>query len=400
MTTSSNSIADTAQSAATAGLGRALAGLAALAVAMGIGRFAFTPVMPMMLHDAGLSIAAGAWLASANYVGYLLGALSAMAWRLPAPLAIRGGLLVISAVTLAMAAPLPFGIWMGLRLLAGVASAWVLISVSAWCMDTLAVYRRPFLNSLVFAGVGCGIAGAGLLCLLLSRAGAASASAWATLGGAAAAISVLVWRCFPAGPAAPAGPGAPASGLEAGRMRWSGAALRLVCCYGVFGFGYIIPATFLPVMTRNVLQDPALFGWAWPVFGLAAAISTLMVARLKRRFSNRQIWAGGQLLLALGALLPIVWPQLLALFGAALCVGGTFMVITLVALQEARALGGRHGTTLIAAMTAAFAAGQIIGPLTVRAAGHGNASFAGGLLLAAGLLVASTLLLRRGAGSA
>jgi sugar phosphate permease len=119
---------------------RALAGLAALAVAMGIGRFAFTPVLPMMLRDAGLSLAAGGLLASANYLGYLLGALSAMAVRIRPERAIRGGLLAIGIATLAMGLPLPFAAWLLLRLLAGVASAWVLISVSAWCMESLAGY--------------------------------------------------------------------------------------------------------------------------------------------------------------------------------------------------------------------------------------------------------------------
>ena len=51
----------------------ALTGLAALGIAMGIGRFAFTPILPMMQQDAAVSVAAGGWLASANYVGYLLG---------------------------------------------------------------------------------------------------------------------------------------------------------------------------------------------------------------------------------------------------------------------------------------------------------------------------------------
>src|SRR2546428_10732662 len=80
----------------------AVAGLAALAVAMGIGRFAFTPVLPMMQVDAGLSVAAGGWLAAANYVGSLLGALAAMVLRVAAPTAIRGGLVTIGLATLAM----------------------------------------------------------------------------------------------------------------------------------------------------------------------------------------------------------------------------------------------------------------------------------------------------------
>jgi ribonuclease HIII len=80
----------------------------------------------------------------------------------------------------------------------------------------------------------------------------------------------------------------------------------------------------------------------------------------------------------------VLWTGLPAIFAAALCVGGTFMVITLAALQEAKRSAGRNATVLLAAMTSAFAAGQIIGPLTV-----GAGSFSGGLIVAAVLLAAS-----------
>src|SRR4051812_29092118 len=81
----------------------ALAGMIALAVAMGIGRFAFTPILPMMRDDAGLSVAAGGWLASANYLGYLLGALWAGAHAARSAVAIRAALAAIAVSTLAMA---------------------------------------------------------------------------------------------------------------------------------------------------------------------------------------------------------------------------------------------------------------------------------------------------------
>src|SRR5260221_4438861 len=108
----------------------ALAGLAALAMAMGIGRFAFTPLLPMMQQDAGLSLAQGGYLASANYVGYLVGALWAMR---PArsDVAIRASLLAIGVSTLAM------GVTHGLaacalwRMGAGMASPCALVPVSA-----------------------------------------------------------------------------------------------------------------------------------------------------------------------------------------------------------------------------------------------------------------------------
>src|SRR5262249_60180010 len=82
----------TAHAAGRRALAVALAGLIALAVAIGIGRFAFTPILPMMQEDAGVSMALGGWLASANYVGYLAGALSVIWWRIGGAAGIRGGL--------------------------------------------------------------------------------------------------------------------------------------------------------------------------------------------------------------------------------------------------------------------------------------------------------------------
>lgn len=365
---------------------KAFAGLAALAVAMGIGRFAFTPILPMMQQDAGLTIAAGGLLASANYLGYLLGALSAMVIRIPPERAIRGGLVAVAAVTLAMALPLPFAAWAVLRLLAGVASAWLLISVSAWGLEALAAYQRPFLNSMVFAGVGTGIATAGLVCLALIDA--TSTHAWTALGVLSLVVTILVWRVFGMTHAARAN-----SKTAHARYRWTVQSVRMVLCYGVTGFGYIIPATFLPVMAKNALQGSPLFGWSWPVFGLAAALSTLAVATLVRRVGNRRLWIASHFVMAFGIVLPAILPGLLAILVAALCVGGTFMVVTLTALQEARRVAGAEATVLIAAMTSSFAAGQIIGPLTVSAGLGGNGSFSLALLVAAATLAASALLL-------
>ncbi|HUH29812.1 MAG TPA: YbfB/YjiJ family MFS transporter, partial [Rhodanobacter sp.] len=128
----------------------AIAGLLALAVAMGVGRFAFTPILPMMQVDAGLSLRAAGWLAAANYLGYLLGALGAT--RLSPTWAIRGGLLLIALVTFGMGLGTDFVGWLVLRLLAGIASAWVLVHVSAWALERLLAWDRPTLSGVVFAG--------------------------------------------------------------------------------------------------------------------------------------------------------------------------------------------------------------------------------------------------------
>src|SRR5258706_10839199 len=104
----------------------AYAGMLALAVAMGIGRFAFTPLLPMMQDDYGFPVTDGAWLATANYAGYLAGALCAMAIAVNQAAAICGGLIAIGIATLGMGLTHDFAAWIALRAIAGIASAWVI----------------------------------------------------------------------------------------------------------------------------------------------------------------------------------------------------------------------------------------------------------------------------------
>jgi predicted MFS family arabinose efflux permease len=372
------------------------AGLAALAVAMGIGRFAFTPILPMMQQDAGVSVAAGGWLASANYVGYLAGALTATRVGLPAPVAIRGALVTTGLATLAMGVTGSFALWLALRALAGVASAWVLIRVSAWGLERLAPAGRPALNGTVFAGVGVGIALAGAACLALMRLQAASPVAWTVLGGAALILTAVIWPVFTDGNGRTARGGSPAS---RGRARHPDAR-RLVLCYGAYGFGYIIPATFIPVMARREIADPAVFGWAWPIFGIAAAVSTVVAVHGTANGGNRRVWVVAQAVMAIGVALPAVWSGMVPIVLAACAVGGTFVVITLVGMQEARRLlGPADAPPLMAAMTAAFGAGQILGPLCVSAVTTAGSGFTPALLLATAALAVSAWALTR-AGSA
>jgi MFS family permease len=366
-------------------------GLVALAVAIGIGRFAFTPILPMMQEDAGVSVAAGGWLAAVNYVGYLAGALSIVWLRIGAATAVRAGLVTIGVATLGMGVAAGFAWWVALRAVAGVASAWVLINASAWCLERLAPWRSRLLNGTVFAGVGVGIALAGTICLGLMAVHASSARAWIVLGIVAVALSAGIWRAFGAG-----GPrAARAAPADLARGAWDPRWTRLVVCYGAFGFGYIIPATFLPVMAKQVIRDPVVFGWSWPVFGAAAALSAVALAVLPP-MTNRRAWSAGHLVMAVGIALPVIRPGIVAIMLAALAVGGTFMIITMVGLQEAREAGGPHATRLMAAITAAFGLGQILGPLLVSALAGQRHGMAAALSIASAALAISAYLLLRG----
>ena len=370
----------------------AFVGMFAFAAAIGVGRFAFTPLLPMMQKDAGLTLSMGAWLASANYLGYLVGALSAIWIRLPATTMLRVALISIVALTIAMGVTRDPVLWLALRALAGVASAWGLIFASASILPRLVAAGQRRLSGIVFGGVGLGMVLAGGVCLIAGGFEWSSSQIWQMLGALALVLTGLAW---------------PANGDTIDRAQIAtpvpvvddGSAIRkrlvIVLCYGVFGFAYIVPATFLPAMARRAVADPAVFGWAWPVFGAAALASTLLAARLSSVLSNRRIWALGHLVMAFGVAVPLVWQGIGGIIAASLCVGGTFMVVTLSGLQEAQRLAQGNSARLIAGMTTAFATGQVLGPILIGVLAGSSSGLQISLSVASLSLVATALILFR-----
>lgn len=336
----------------------ATAGALSLAVAMGIGRFAFTPMLPLMIRQSQLDVAAGGWLAAANYAGYLAGAVTAVRVPLtPARLCVTA-LLLTAVLTAAMAVSGSLALWIALRFAAGACGAWAFVSTSVWCLSALARMQRPSWGSAVYAGVGAGIAIAGLYCLLGAASGAEPVSLWLQLGGLAIVLMlpvVAVLRCLKVEAFPRTVSATPAAGVPPGT-------LGIVVCYGVFGFGYILPATFLPVLARSVVDDPRLFGLAWPVFGATAAASTFFAGWCMRHFTRLQVWSAAHVLMGMGVLLPGLWPNAWTIALSALLVGGTFMVITMVGVQEIRSRATGDPTRLVGRMTTSFAIGQIVGP--------------------------------------
>jgi MFS family permease len=336
----------------------ATVGLLALASAIGIGRFSLTPVLPLMQNDMGLTLAQGGWLATGNYLGYLVGALICMAFAPRPARAIRWGLICVAVLTLAMGLGGSSPLWFALRFSAGIASAFVLVGVSAWAMPILARHSRERWSGVVFAGVGIGIVFAGLVGLAAGLGAWGSRSTWIVMGVVAAALAFFLWWPLATNAVRTEMAGSGISGVP--RRAFVAAA-----CYGLFGYGYIIPATFLPALARGYIDDPMVFGWVWPVFGIAAAISTLAAARFGHRLAPRRLWTLAQWVLVTGVLAPVVSLNVVTLLIAAICVGGTFMVITMAGIREVLRIGGPQASRAVGMMTAAFAVGQIAAPLTV-----------------------------------
>lgn len=330
----------------------------ALAVAMGIGRFAFTPLLPLMVRDGSLTQSAGAWLAASNYLGYLAGALTASRLGVSLPTVMRASLFGIVVTTAAMGAFDGVAAWIVLRFVAGALSAYALVATSAWALQHLTRAASSHLSGMIYAGVGLGIALTGLFCVAAAQPGVPAGQLWLQLG-ALAALAVAASVPFLGRPLVTPALAHSTSQPDAVRGSFAG----LVVCYGVLGFGYILPATFLPVLAREVVDNPQLFGLAWPVFGAAAALSTIATARHFGHVNRLRVWAVGHLLMAAGVVLPSVWLTPVTIAIAALLVGSTFMVVTMIGMQEARARAPANPTPLLGLMTAAFAVGQLAGPI-------------------------------------
>jgi predicted MFS family arabinose efflux permease len=212
------------------------------------------------------------------------------------------------------------------------------------------------------------------------------------LGAVSLAAALALPRGFGASPPT-------AAGARVAKAPWPPETLELVACYGAFGFGYIIPATFLAAMARDALRDPAVYGWSWPVFGAAAAASTFIAAALARRLAGRRLWAASHVAMAAGVLAPLLLGGMPGIILGALLVGGTFMVATMAGMQEARRIAPSQAPRVIGAMTASFAAGQIAGPLVVSALAARGMGYGPALWGAAAVLAATAFLLLRPATS-
>jgi MFS family permease len=384
----------------------ALAGAVSLAVAMGIGRFAFTPLLPMMLHDGVIDLHGASWLASANYLGYLAGALlctfQPWIWArvrdLPgihATKLVRGGLVATGLLTLGMALPLPWT-WGLLRFAAGVASAVVFVYVSGWCLGTLARMNHAALGGAIYTGPGAGIVLSGVFASGMVQWGWRAQTGWIIFGVLAFVLSAFIWRTFrDSGPAAPTAAAAAAtSAMPAHGAPEIGV---LALAYGIAGFGYIVTATFLPVIARQALPGSPWLDMFWPVFGLGVMIGALLATRVRVTLDMRLLLAACYAVQALGIAIGVWSPSLAGFAIGSLMLGVPFTAITFFAMQEIRRLKPPHlVASFMGLLTALYGIGQIAGPPMVawilRHSTSTGAGFTLSLEVAAGSLVVGALM--------
>jgi predicted MFS family arabinose efflux permease len=331
----------------------------AIASAVGIGRFVYTPILPPMVETLGLSQSEAGLLASANFLGYLIGALLAALpslARTRRPWLLRA--LALSAITTAaMGLTETHAVFLALRFVGGAASAFVLIFSTTIVLERLADANCDGLSALHFAGVGTGIAISAALVAALLYLGQNWRSLWLASGGLTFLALLAVAILLRAGVAPKAKPSNPTTNVASAGLR------RLVVAYGLFGFGYVITATFLVAIVRASPTVRALEPVIWVVFGVAAVPSVTLWTRIASAVGISAAFAAACIVEAAGVLASVASPSAPGVFLAAILVGGTFMGLTALGLLGARTHAVGNSRPLVALMTGAFGLGQVVGPL-------------------------------------
>jgi MFS family permease len=355
-----------------------------IAVGMGFGRFAFTGMYPLMVGEGLMSLNQGSLAASLNYAGYLIGAL--LISRLAhAHVASAARMAMLGTVVCLGLLALPMGAWWigSVRFVAGIFSAISLITASIWLLQ---VIEHPHGAPLMFSGVGLGIFSSAEVIAVGASLHVSSAMIWSVLALAAAIFCSLAWSALGKQPMRSTSTEHADKIHEHVLMKpW-----MLVLVYGLAGFGYIITATYLPVLIKTAAPniDPL---QVWAVFGIGAMPSCFFWHWLHMRAGTKATMFLNLTCQAIGVALPIIAPNLAGYLASALLVGGTFVGTVTIAMPAGKRLARKVRFNILACMTAAYGVGQIAGPLVAGVLLAHTHSFASSLASAACALLVGAL---------
>ena len=358
-----------------------------MAAAMGIGRFVYTPMLPLMSETYSWTFSQAGDVASANFLGYLVGALLApkIAHASHVRLLVALSLMASVATTYLGAEVSRYEAWLVVRFASGVASAFCLVVLTTHLLETLAREKAEHLGNIHFAGVGLGI----MICVGGYYLGGSVEEQWARQGGIAAAFMAIAWFALSPGPwlASKKTHEAGALSSEEKASLW-----RLIFGYGFFGFGYVVSATFIVSMADTVsgLSDPAL---VWIVVGAATIPSVYAWQWLANRFGLMSALAYSYVTLSVGVFLAGWSSTLTMIVIAAALLGGTFGGVTALGLSAGRAVAQNHTAYAVSTMTVAFSLGQLLGPAVAGRMADTLGSFLWPSVLCSVLLILSVLLL-------
>lgn len=370
-----------------------LAGVFSQILCVGIARFAYTPLLPVMQQHTWMGDADGGWLAALNYAGYMLGAVLAASIRsiYIKDTLYRIGLLLAVLTTVGMALTENFWLWAGLRFFAGLSSSAAMLLASGLILHWLMHHRQRGELGIHFAGLGLGIVVAALAVELMLAFSLNWQAQWWLFGLLGAVLLVPAWRWLPR-PVKPV-PGACQSELPTATPP-SRTFMRLMLpAYFCAGYGYVINATFIVTIVE---REPLLSGagnWTFAVVGLAAAPAVMLWDLVARRIGYLGALIMAMSVQAVGIVLPAMSSSLAIVLLSAVLYGGTFLGCVSLVLTMAGRLYPASPARLMGQMTLAYGVAQIFAPALTGVLAEASGHYTVGLWLAGGFVALGGLLL-------
>ena len=367
------------------------AGILSLILMLGIARFAYTPLLPLMQQQAGLGISEAGWLAAINYLGYFCGAISA---SLISDLMLKDrlyriGLILAVLTTAGMGLTDNIWLWLVLRFVAGLSSAAGLLLGSGLILNWLIRHDHPSELGIHFVGLGLGIAICAVVVELLNSHVGWSQQ-WLILSVLGLVILIPAWVWLPP-------PDKSAITRSGGSMLDappSTAFLRLfMAVYFCAGVGYVVSITFIVAI---VDQLPGLEGkgtWTFLVLGLAGIPSSIIWDLIARKMGDLNALICAFVIHIIGILLPVIEHSItFAMIGAVLFGSTVFGIVSLVLTMAGRYYPTRP-SKMMGKMTLSYCIAQILAPIVTGLLAEHGGSYSDGLYIAALMMVIGTLLM-------
>ncbi len=370
-----------------------IAGLFSLVLTLGVARFAYTPLLPVMMDGTLLTDSTGGWLATFNYFGYMCGALIASSisnLRLKDTL-YRIGLIGAVVTTVGMGLAENIWLWAGMRFLAGLCSATGLLIGSGLILNWLIRHHHRAELGLHFGGVGIGIAVSAIVAALMVDRFNWSEQ-WYIFAVLAAVLVIPAWRWLPR----------PESGV--GGVTLSGAVLEdnppprnwlwtLYAAYFCAGFGYVISATFLVTIVDS---QPALQGnggMVWLITGIAAAPACIVWDRIARRMGQLNALLLAYAFQIIGIILPALDSSLATVMISGALYGATFIGIVSLMLTMVGKFFPTRPAKPMAKLTLSYGVAQVVAPAVSGMMAEATGNYNGPLIIASAIMVVGMVLL-------
>ena len=334
-----------------------LTGIAALTIAVGIGRFSYTPILPYMISELNLTTTEAGLIASSNYLGYLLGSLIPIFPQFPKNIrSIFIYSIFISIISLfAMGLTNTFEVFILIRFIHGIFSAFVLILGTSLIVSHVQKKGKIFLGTAHFSGVGLGMALSAIVVSYLGFLNFTWDELWFSIGILAIMLSFQIIKFTPIQKAEVK------YNLKSQKKTSLGFSL-ITISYGLYGFGYVAFGTFISTMSRLTPGLEKTEPYVWFVVGVTGIPSVFFWNWFGSKIGNDIGLFLANLILGLGVLFSVLINNEFGIFISCILFGLSFVPITSMCLLEGQKRFSGSFIVSTAILTFSFSIGQMIGP--------------------------------------